>query len=654
MQSSLPVSVDMMPAGPPANASTAKTRQDDIFATHFETASQRQANNTPQAKTEKTQGNTLSQGKRFDTENVTPAQPKEVQDTTKETSNDHAGNTTAPGYNIASQLKEVLNSTETGNETTGKTTAPGYNIAAQLKEVLNSRETGNETTGKTTAPGYNLAAQLKEILLNAKEMGNDNAGNTTATDDTTDTGQSLDYSTSDTTLNGSAGAANAGSILLHWTGADIGFTPNDQAIAKTQNNESIMARMLEAITSAANGTTGAPPTNSAVQTLASETKQSQVPTTQPIASLDSTEAITVPNVGSDGKNGIAQKDNSSLQSQISVTFVSDASPTGEASSLTDKTPFTSSSVTAQTQPAVPQPPAQQSSEQRGVDQVVQNKYGQILTIHQSSETQEMAATTTTDSKPLAPITNGKNIDASNNFIQSHLANDAVPKPPEKENGSQQQETAKDNQQKGTNSAPKNITNTQFQPELLTPQTSQLTVGPENQPLLGSHQQVNTPLSTPLAASSPLRLPSGLMVPGETVVDQMISHFSVNNRLESGTVNLKLHPQELGELRMEIKITQDTIKAHFIAQTPHAQEMITQHMPRLREALEQQGLHLQQIEVTIAANDSFSRDQFQGNAGQQQLNQSMHHTRGSQPIFTLDMGEETQEATPLANNLSVMA
>ncbi len=624
MQSSPLVSVDMMSAGPPASTSAPKTGQDGIFAAHLTAASHGQSATTTQAKTANKQESP-------------PTADKQIQDS---------------GNASTAQPKDALNTQETEHDTTGKTTAPGYNLAAQLKEILNTKETGNDTTGKTGAPGYNLALQLKEILT-AKETGNDTAGKNTASDDTTSKGDSNDDLTSDATLQSSAGAANAAIIPLYWTGADIGPQIN-QSIAKTLNNESTLSRMLNAITSAANGTTGAPPPNSAttpIQAGATASEQSDpavqsftIEAKQPL--LPTNQTIVVP--------GIAGNDAASLQSQATVSFVPDATPSVEAASLTEKPTSASPAITAQSQAAAIQTPAQQNPAQQGGDQIVQNKYGQIITIYQASESQEMAAATSVDSEPLATVTTGKNIDANNNFIQSHLPNDAAPKPLEKESGSQQQDTAKDNQQKGANTA-KTITNMQFQPEQLALQSSPLTVGTENQSLIFHNQQVGTPLiSTPLADTSSLRLPSGLTVPGETVVDQMISHFSVNNRLESGTVNLKLHPQELGELRMEIKITQDTVKAHFIAQTPQAQEMITQHLPRLREALEQQGLHLQQIDVTIAANDSFSRDQFQGHTGQQQLNQSMHNSRGNQPIFTLDAGEETQEATQIINNLSVMA
>jgi flagellar hook-length control protein FliK len=635
----------MMPAGPPASASAATTGKDGIFSAHLAAASQGQVATAQQTSRANNQENTHSNNEQVtDVADVTAVQPKDVLDS-KETGNDNGGNANAPGYNFALELKELLNTRETGNDNTGKATAPGYNFALELKERLNTRETGNDNTGKP--------------LTSASD-------NKTNKDDTP-----TNDLTSDTTLNGSAGAANAGIILLHWTGADIKFSPNDQAIAKTQNNESIIARMLDAITSAANGTTGAPrtdsPTNSAqagatvivptkpaTQAFSVEAKQPQAPTTDSLASPDNTAVITVPVVSINEKNGAARMiDNSSLQPQITVSLVSDATLAAKSVSLTEQTTIVSPSATAQTQSSAIQTPAQQSQAQPSANQVIQNKYGQIITIYQSNESQEIAAATSVDSKPLSSVTNNQKMDANSNFTQAHLVNDA-PKAPENESGSQQQDTtAKDNQQKDTNTA-KTFTNGQPQSEQFTPLTSPLTVDTGDQPFTFSHQPTGTPLaSTPLADSS-MRLPSGFIVPGETVVDQMISRFSVNNRLESGTVNLKLHPQELGELRMEIKITQDNIKAHIVAQTPQAQEMISQHLPRLREALEQQGLHLQQIEVTIAANDNAGREQFQGHAGQQQLNQFMHNSRGNQPIFTLETGDETGEATQITNNLSVMA
>ena len=137
------------------------------------------------------------------------------------------------------------------------------------------------------------------------------------------------------------------------------------------------------------------------------------------------------------------------------------------------------------------------------------------------------------------------------------------------------------------------------------------------------------------------------------MDQMIAHLTMNKQLETSTINLKLHPQELGELRMEIKVEQDNIKAHIIAQSPHAQEMIDRHLPRLREALEQQGLHLSQVEVTLAANDRTDNQAFQDSLSQNMMHRSLKN-KSTQATFPLNAIGEAEETVQAPITLSVMA
>jgi flagellar hook-length control protein FliK len=188
------------------------------------------------------------------------------------------------------------------------------------------------------------------------------------------------------------------------------------------------------------------------------------------------------------------------------------------------------------------------------------------------------------------------------------------------------------------------------------QKGQSNLGPDNQPLIFAHQQSSSQITGNSATveSSTYRLPSGSTVPEGAVIDQMITHFSTNKRLETGTVNLKLYPQELGELRMEIKVEQNNIKAHIIAQNPQAQEMIDRHLPRLREALAQQGLHLQQVEVTLAAQDNTGGERFKESDAWRQPSPSQHHTASEQPIFTLETDVSPGDDHSLANTLSVLA
>ena len=251
-------------------------------------------------------------------------------------------------------------------------------------------------------------------------------------------------------------------------------------------------------------------------------------------------------------------------------------------------------------------------------------------------------------------TSGIRQEINGDFLRSNLP-DAIADVTADDNSSQQQDQAGD---KGQNNGSSANNAGQSPSEQMLAQRAQVTTAQDGQPLLFAHQldssQSAATGSTTPASSDPsmVRLPSGAMVPERTAMDQMIAHFSMNKLLETSTVNLRLHPQELGELRMEIKVEQDNIKAHIIAQNPHAQEMIDRHLPRLREALEQQGLHLAQVEVTLAANDRTDSQAFQDNLSQNLMNRTLKN-KSPQPAFPLRAGEEIGEAVQAPRTLSVM-
>lgn len=175
-----------------------------------------------------------------------------------------------------------------------------------------------------------------------------------------------------------------------------------------------------------------------------------------------------------------------------------------------------------------------------------------------------------------------------------------------------------------------------------------------------HQPVLVqPLSTgrPATISPPgqpafYHLPSGLMVPESTVVDQITAHLTINNRLESHEVVLRLNPQELGKVRMTITVEQDNVKAHILTQNPQTREMIDRHLPRLRDALEEQGLHLQQVEVTVATQEQTGDERFQGRDARQQAAAFPGLSIAQQP-FSSSISDEEMAVSAASNILNVL-
>lgn len=106
---------------------------------------------------------------------------------------------------------------------------------------------------------------------------------------------------------------------------------------------------------------------------------------------------------------------------------------------------------------------------------------------------------------------------------------------------------------------------------------------------------------PLAATTApkiMQLPSGLQLSESHLVDQVVTHLAGSSDGESGRMRLRLHPAELGSIRLDLIVEGDRLRAHLQAQTQQVQEVLDRHLPQLREALQQQGLKIDEFRVDV--------------------------------------------------------
>ncbi|MCC5786564.1 MAG: flagellar hook-length control protein FliK [Phycisphaerales bacterium] len=69
--------------------------------------------------------------------------------------------------------------------------------------------------------------------------------------------------------------------------------------------------------------------------------------------------------------------------------------------------------------------------------------------------------------------------------------------------------------------------------------------------------------------------------------------------KDGEVTIRLHPEALGKLTVQVRVEASSVQARFEASTEAAREMLMSHTPALRAALESRGLEVQRIEITLA-------------------------------------------------------
>jgi hypothetical protein len=138
---------------------------------------------------------------------------------------------------------------------------------------------------------------------------------------------------------------------------------------------------------------------------------------------------------------------------------------------------------------------------------------------------------------------------------------------------------------------------------------------------------NTPANTVSSqdGSAP-RLNQGIAVPEHGLVDNVIQQVSHRaGHEQSSSITIRLHPEELGHLKMDLLASNENIKAHIHVQSQLTQEILTKHLHRLREGFAQQGLVLDEIQVSV---DSGTRSGHGFFNDQRTLHGRPHHANVS--------------------------
>ena len=104
------------------------------------------------------------------------------------------------------------------------------------------------------------------------------------------------------------------------------------------------------------------------------------------------------------------------------------------------------------------------------------------------------------------------------------------------------------------------------------------------------------------------------------------------------MELQLNPEHLGRVHLTITEKEGMMTAQFAAETHAAKEAIESQLMQLRETLQEQGLKVESIEVTVA-DFSFNQN---SQAGQSTAEGDAQKRRA----FVFDTEEETEKNTTL--------
>jgi flagellar hook-length control protein FliK len=154
-------------------------------------------------------------------------------------------------------------------------------------------------------------------------------------------------------------------------------------------------------------------------------------------------------------------------------------------------------------------------------------------------------------------------------------------------------------------------------------------------------QNTTPTTVISQDGATARNPAGLWSAENRIIDHVIKQVSIRSNLEQSSISIKLHPEELGHLKMELVADNETIKAYIHVQTQQVQDILEKNLARLREGFEQQGLVLDEIQVSVNSESKSGPDLFNDQQALHTRVQTANSTRTQESHDTIS--EETMVA-----------
>lgn len=147
----------------------------------------------------------------------------------------------------------------------------------------------------------------------------------------------------------------------------------------------------------------------------------------------------------------------------------------------------------------------------------------------------------------------------------------------------------------------------------------------NNPLVNQKQDS----SLPVVQEQSLEIP--VPVDSAQWADQFSEHIVWLGNQGIKSALIKIHPEELGPLEINVKVVNDSASVSITSHNPQARDIVDQAMPRLREMMIEQGLNLAEVHVGV---DSDPR----------QYQQSEHRSGDE---FAIEASSESiQTTTPL--------
>ncbi len=165
--------------------------------------------------------------------------------------------------------------------------------------------------------------------------------------------------------------------------------------------------------------------------------------------------------------------------------------------------------------------------------------------------------------------------------------------------------------------------------------------------------INTPQPVTEAAKAVTLGPQSQLIEDD-IINQVIQRFQLKSQLRSSKMVLRLHPAELGELKIDIAVKEGSVKANFLAQSQQVQDLLERQMPKLKEVMQQQGINVQEMRVSLEADVFSKQGSFQEHLGKNHNFSSKKRDMSSRQSFSTSLEQIVSDEREKEDGINVKA
>jgi flagellar hook-length control protein FliK len=132
------------------------------------------------------------------------------------------------------------------------------------------------------------------------------------------------------------------------------------------------------------------------------------------------------------------------------------------------------------------------------------------------------------------------------------------------------------------------------------------------------------------------------VPENELMQQVTQKLRISRIMQNSKMVMRLHPAELGNLKIDIHLKDGSINANIVAQSRQVQEILEKNMPRLRTLMEDQGLVVNEIAIAMEPDFADNFNLFDEQLANQDNPAPQHKNFSAPAAFNLELEAEEEK------------